>query len=70
LFTAVTFMRAMQSLFSGPTSDATNMIIDLTRGEKFVVVPVTLLMFAIGLAPQFVFHVFNATVAQMARLLV
>jgi hypothetical protein len=32
------------------------------------VVPVTLLMFAVGLAPQFIFSIFNTTVIQMARL--
>ena len=68
LFTAVTFMRAMQSLFSGPLSEACSTLPDLFRGEKFVVIPVTLLMFAIGLWPQFLFNVVNATVAQMARL--
>jgi NADH:ubiquinone oxidoreductase subunit 4 (subunit M) len=36
--------------------------------EKFVIVPVTLLMFAIGITPQFVFNIFNATVVHMARL--
>jgi NADH-quinone oxidoreductase subunit M len=70
LFTAVTFMRAMQSLFSGPLIESCSTLPDLLRSEKFVVVPVTLLMFAIGIAPQFLFNVFNATVAQMARLLV
>ncbi|HEX4639208.1 MAG TPA: NADH-quinone oxidoreductase subunit M [Chthoniobacterales bacterium] len=68
LFTAVTFMRAMQSLFSGPLSESCNGFPDLLRSEKFVVVPVTLLMFAIGLNPQFVFNIFNATVVQMARI--
>jgi hypothetical protein len=29
---------------------------------------VTLLMFAIGLAPQFIFNIFNTTVTHMARL--
>jgi hypothetical protein len=38
------------------------------RSEKLVVVPVTLLMFVIGIAPQFVFNIFNATVVQMAWL--
>jgi NADH-quinone oxidoreductase subunit M len=70
LFTAVTFMRAMQSLFSGPLSENCAAFPDLLRHERFVVVPVTLLMFAIGLWPQFLFNVFNATVAQMARLFV
>jgi NADH-quinone oxidoreductase subunit M len=68
LFTAVTFMRAMQSLFSGPLAESCSGFDDLLRNEKIVIVPVTLLMFAIGLSPQFMFNIFNATVVQMARL--
>jgi NADH-quinone oxidoreductase subunit M len=68
LFTAVTFMRAMQALFSGPLAQSCSGFSDLLRGEKFVIVPVTLLMFAIGISPQFIFNIFNATVVQMARL--
>jgi NADH-quinone oxidoreductase subunit M len=68
LFTAVTFMRAMQSLFSGPLVESCAGFPDLLLHEKFVIVPVTLLMFAIGLNPQFIFNTFNATVAHMARL--
>ena len=67
-FTAVTFMRAMQALFSGPLAEGCAGFSDLIRSEKFVIVPVTLLMFAVGLSPQFLFNVFNATVVQMARL--
>ena len=70
LFTAVTFMRAMQSLFGGPLAESCSGFSDLARREKFVIVPVTLLMFAIGLNPQFVFNIFNATVVSMARLFV
>jgi NADH-quinone oxidoreductase subunit M len=68
LFTAVTFMRAMQSLFSGPLTEPCSGFRDLLGSEKFVVVPITLLMFAIGLSPQFAFNIFNATVVEMARL--
>ena len=68
LFTAVTFMRAIQSLFSGPLVESCAGMSDLLLEEKIVTVPVTLLMFAIGLSPQFMFNVFNATVVQMARL--
>ena len=68
LFTAVTFMRAMQSLFGGPLVEGCSGFSDLIRSEKFVVVPVTLLMFAIGINPQFIFNIFNATVTQMAHL--
>ena len=70
LFTAVTFLRAMQMLFSGPLSDSCGGFSDLLRHEKFVIVPVTLLMFAVGVAPQFVFNILNGAVVHMARLFV
>src|ERR1700682_1330598 len=68
LVTAIVFMRAMQALFSGPLAESSSSFPDLQRNEKWVVVPVTLLMFAIGIAPQFVFNIFNTTVVQMTRL--
>ena len=69
LVTAIVFMRVMQALFSGPLAESCSAFPDLGRSEKWIVVPVTLLMFAIGIAPQFVFNIFNTTVVQMARLL-
>jgi NADH-quinone oxidoreductase subunit M len=69
LVTAIAFARAMQALFSGPLAKSCSAFPDLLRSEKLVVVPITLLMFAIGIAPQFVFNIFNTTVVQMARLL-
>jgi NADH-quinone oxidoreductase subunit M len=69
LVTAIVFARAMQSLFSGPLAESCSAFPDLLRSEKLVVVPMTLLMFGIGIAPQFVFNIFNTTVVQMARLL-
>ena len=68
LVTAIVFIRAMQALFSGPLAEDCSAFPDLLRREKFVVIPVTLLMFAVGIAPQFIFNVFNTTVVQMARL--
>jgi NADH-quinone oxidoreductase subunit M len=68
LVTAIAFARAMQALFSGPLAESCSAFPDLVRSEKLVVVPVTLLMFAIGIAPQFVLNIFNTTVVQMARL--
>ena len=68
LVTAIAFARAMQALFSGPLAESCRAFPDLLRSEKLVVVPVTLLMFVIGIAPQFVFNIFNATVVQMAWL--
>jgi NADH-quinone oxidoreductase subunit M len=69
LVTAIVFMRAMQALFSGPLAESCSAFPDLLRSEKLVIVPVMLLMFAIGIAPQFVFNIFNTTVIQMVRLL-
>jgi NADH-quinone oxidoreductase subunit M len=66
LFTAITFMRAMQLLFSGPVGERT--CPELRANEIWTIVPVTLLMFAIGIAPQFLFNIFNTTIVQMARL--
>src|SRR5437879_5181241 len=69
LVTAIVFMRAMQSLFSGPLAESCSALPDLLRSEQLIVVPVALFMFAIGVAPQFVFNIFNTTVVHMARLL-
>jgi NADH-quinone oxidoreductase subunit M len=68
LVTAIVFARAMQVLFSGPLAESCSDFPDLLPREKIAIIPVTLLMFAIGLAPQFVFNIFNATVTHMARL--
>jgi NADH-quinone oxidoreductase subunit M len=68
LVTAIVFVRAMQALFSGPLAESCGTFSDLLPREQVVIIPVTLLMFAIGLAPQFIFNIFNATVVQMARL--
>jgi NADH-quinone oxidoreductase subunit M len=69
LVTAIVFMRMMQLLFSGPLAESCSALPDLFRREKIVIVPVTLLMFALGIVPQFMFNIFNTTVLQMARLL-
>ncbi|HEY4283295.1 MAG TPA: NADH-quinone oxidoreductase subunit M [Chthoniobacterales bacterium] len=69
LFTAIVFMRVMQALFSGPLTQNSAGLPDLHRGEKFVIIPVTLLMFAIGIAPQFIFNLFNTAVVHLAQLL-
>lgn len=67
LVTAIVFLRAMQELFSGPLAPTCNSFPDLLRREAFVVVPVTLLMFAVGITPQFLFNIFNSTVVQLAH---
>ena len=68
LVTAIAFARAMQSLFGGPLTGNCGAFPDLLRSEKLIIVPMILLMFAIGITPQFMLNIFNTTVAQMARL--
>ena len=68
LITAIVFLRAMQALFSGPLADSCSGFPELLPTEKLVVVPVTLLMVAIGIAPQFLLNIFNSTVVRMAQL--
>jgi NADH-quinone oxidoreductase subunit M len=69
LVTAIVFLRAMQALFSGPLAQSCVTLPELRRAETWVVVPVTLLMFALGIYPQFICTLFSSTVTQMARLL-
>jgi NADH-quinone oxidoreductase subunit M len=67
LFTAVVLLRAMQALFSGPLAESCSALPELRRSEMAVVVPASLLMIAAGVAPQWVFTIFNSTVVQLAR---
>ncbi len=69
LLAAVALLRAMHALFSGPLAESCREFPELRGSEKWVVIPVTLLMFALGIYPQFLLGLFNSTVAQMARLL-
>jgi len=68
LLTAIVFVRAMQALFSGPLAEDCSAFPDLLPRERIAIIPITLLMFAVGLAPQFIFNIFNATVVQIAQL--
>ncbi|MGZ4986385.1 MAG: proton-conducting transporter transmembrane domain-containing protein, partial [Chthoniobacterales bacterium] len=70
LITAIVFMRAMQALFSGPLAPGCSTFPELLPNERLVIVPITLLMFAVGIAPQFIFNIFNSTVVRMAQLFV
>lgn len=68
LFVAVALLRMLQALFSGPCNEACGTFAEIRSNELLVIVPVTLLMFAIGIAPQSLFNIFNSTVARIAPL--
>ena len=69
LFTAVALLRSMQALFSGPLLESCSGFADLRGRELAIVVPASLLMISIGIAPQWLFNIFNTTVAQLSRTL-
>ncbi|MFN2476274.1 MAG: proton-conducting transporter membrane subunit, partial [Chthoniobacterales bacterium] len=68
LITAIVLLRMMQALFSGAVAESCGTFPELLGSEKLVVIPVSLLMIAIGVAPQFIVRIFNATVREMAQL--
>ena len=68
LFTAVVLVRAMQRLFSGPLAGGCEAMPELTAGELVAVVPATVVMVGLGVMPQPVFVLFNATVTRMSHL--
>jgi NADH-quinone oxidoreductase subunit M len=68
LFTAITFLRAMQALFSGPVSETCSAFPELRTNEISLILPVTLLMIAIGISPQFILNIFNTTAVRMTQL--
>ena len=70
LVTAVVFLKAIQSLFSGPLAESCKEFADLTLGEKAVIVPVTALMVFIGVTPQYLLNIFNSTVVHMTRVII
>lgn len=68
LIIAIVLLRTMQALFSGPLTESCSDFADLRGSEKAVIIPVTLLMLSIGIAPQFILDIFNSTVVRMAQL--
>ena len=65
LVTAIFLLTFLQKVFHGPLNERWAAMPDLGRGERMVVLPATLFMFALGLFPQFVLSVTSRTVATM-----
>jgi len=69
LFTAVVLLRAMQALFSGPVTEGCAGFQELTRRENWIILPISVLMLWIGIAPRFLLDIINTTVVQITHLL-
>jgi NADH-quinone oxidoreductase subunit M len=62
LVTAVFLLTILQRVFNGPLSERWRGFADLTRGERWIVVPATALMFVLGIYPQWILLYINPTV--------
>ncbi len=68
LLTAVFLLTILQRVFSGPLPARWSQWPDLTLGERLTVLPVIVLIFALGLFPQLLTGVANPAVLQMLKL--
>ena len=67
LVTAIFLLTIIQRVFSGPLNVQWAKLPDLTTNERLIVLPATLLMFAIGLYPQLILGLLNSTVVGMVQ---
>jgi NADH-quinone oxidoreductase subunit M len=69
LLTAVFLLTILQRVFSGPLPERWSRWPDLTAGERWVLLPVIALVFALGIFPQWLTGVSNPAVLQLMKLL-
>ena len=69
LITAIFLLTFLQQVFNGPLNERWSGMPDLSARERLLVVPAILLIFALGICPQVVLSVTNATVMGMVEAL-
>jgi NADH-quinone oxidoreductase subunit M len=67
LVTAIFLLTIIQKVFCGPLNEHWLKFPDLTPGERLLVLPAVALMFVLGLWPQLVLGVMDATVVKMVQ---
>jgi NADH-quinone oxidoreductase subunit M len=67
LVTATYILRIIHQVFNGPLSDGRPPVEDLRFGERIIVIPAVLLMFAFGFFPQVLIGFFNMTVMRLVE---
>ena len=65
LVTAIFLLTLLQRVFNGPLNERWSKFKDLSVAERLIVLPATVLMFAIGIYPQMIIRVINTTVLKM-----
>ncbi|MEY4387597.1 MAG: hypothetical protein RLY20_2880, partial [Verrucomicrobiota bacterium] len=67
LVTAIFLLTLIQRVFAGPLNEKWNKFPEITPTELLLVLPGTVLMFVLGLYPQIVLGVIDATVVKMVQ---
>lgn len=67
LVTAIFLLTLIQRVFNGPLNTKWSGFRDLNKRERLMVIPVTALMFAVGLCPQLIIGKINTTVMVMVE---
>jgi NADH-quinone oxidoreductase subunit M len=65
--TATYILRIIHHVFNGPLSDGRPPVGDLEFGQRIVVIPAVVMMFALGFFPQILIGFFNVTVARLVE---
>lgn len=65
LVTAVFLLTLLQRVFNGPLNERWSKFKDLSVSERIIVLPATILMFAIGICPQIIIETINPTVLRI-----
>jgi NADH-quinone oxidoreductase subunit M len=67
LVTAIFLLTLIQRVFCGPLNERWLKLPDLTLAERFLVLPAIVLMFVLGIWPQLVLGMMDATVVKMVQ---
>ncbi len=67
LVTAIFLLTFLQRVFNGPLNEKWKTLPDLTLSERLIVLPATVLMFALGIYPQLAVGLVNSTVLAMVE---
>lgn len=70
LVTAIFLLTILQRVFSGPLEPRWTGFPDLNLKERIIVLPVIVLIFLVGIYPQFILQLINPTVVAMVKQLV
>jgi NADH-quinone oxidoreductase subunit M len=65
LITAVFILNLLQKVFSGPLNETWENMADLNTKERAIILPATVLMFALGIFPGLLLQMINPTIIQL-----